>query len=254
MWTMLPLPFVDDMVVRTMWPAVFAEFSNRSVPVYVWDDHGIYVNEHIRTVYPQPTDEEIIDAMNFPLPNDKFIIETKVPRQDDTRFSHYFWIVKSSDNGFSAIPLALTDDKLQWSGQLIVVDRTALREDGTPLFMRGVPDSYDRLYDIDELWDHRDLLLRFIRTLCHPKVEIEINRPDAAHNAARVKKGKPPLPEYRVVRLNPFFYKKTDEPTDRTHNSPHGHERRAHTRTLKSGRVVDVKKCHVKGGPALQTA
>lgn len=248
--TILPLSFRDDMAVRTMWPGVFAEFSDRSVPVYVWDDHGIHVNQHSRTFYPQPSDEEIIDAMNFPLPNDKFIVEAKVPREDDTRFCHYFWIVKAKDYGFQAIPLALTGNHLQWSGQLIVFDRTNLKEDGTPVFMRGVPNSYDKLYDIDELWDHRDLLLRFIRNLCHPKVEIEVHRPDVRHNDAREKKGKPPLPEYRVIRLNPFFYKKAEEPTGRTHSSPVGHERRAHTRTLKSGRVVEVNKCDVMGGPA----
>jgi hypothetical protein len=253
--TILPLSFRDDLAVRTMWPGVFAEFSDRSIPVYVWDDHGIYVNEHSRTFYPQPSDEEIVDAMSFPLPNDKFIVETKVPRHDDTLFSHYFWIVKSNVHGFEAMPLTFTGNQLQWSGQLIVFDRTNLRENGTPVFMRGVPTCYDKLYDVDELWDHRDLLLRFIRNLGHPKVEIEVHRPDVSLNNARTKKGKPPLSEYRVIRLNPFYYKKkSDEPTGRTHNSPHGHERRAHTRTLKSGRVVDVKKCHVKGGPALQAA
>lgn len=78
-----------------------------------------------------------------------------------------------------------------------------------------------------------------------PRIEY-VSVPDPVENSTRARLGKAQLPH--IIRLNFTDIREVWGQPQRQHASPVPHDRRGHARTLKSGRVVRVRPCKIKGG------
>jgi len=76
-------------------------------------------------------------------------------------------------------------------------------------------------------------------------IKIETVAPDSKLNKSRIKKGKPPLFEYKTIELSGFTSKKSLGTGNGTHASPRLHFRRGHVRTLPTGVKTAVQACVV---------
>lgn len=90
--------------------------------------------------------------------------------------------------------------------------------------------------------------IRFLSALACENVSTDTDhKPDAKLNKARVKKGKTPLFEYKVLKINTQVSATDANDSSGTHASPRTHLRRGHIRKLKNGKTIWVNGCVVSG-------
>ncbi|ACP24472.1 hypothetical protein NGR_c06790 [Sinorhizobium fredii NGR234] len=247
----LPLPPQEEMALRRLFPEALEKLLSPDVFEFTWEDAGIWVDANERTHYPDVPQDEVLDATEFPVPHEKIVIQTRVPREGSAESDTFLWYVEQRPHGRIAIPFVFRDDTLSFFGTTLLFDRRVRDVNGAPMFGCHCPKGHRKIYDEDEFYDHNRMLLRFLRILCLPQVVVEVFEVDEGINRARARRGRAPLPRRSVVRIAPEairYIVPQDAPVEvapRELVAPH--YRRAHMRTLRSGRRVPVRSCVVNG-------
>ncbi|MEP9374465.1 hypothetical protein [Mesorhizobium sp. KR1-2] len=103
-------------------------------------------------------------------------------------------------------------------------------------------------YEIDEFYEHANMLARFFRMLCHPKAIVQSTPADERLNRERRRRGRETIAPQRTVRIsNEAFQYRTSNAAG-GHASPKEHYRRAHKRRYADGRETTVRECVVNRG------
>lgn len=255
----LPLPREEEIAVRRLLPHAVAKLLSPDVFEFTWEGAGISVDANERTHYPEVPQDEVLDAIDFPVPHEKIVVQTRVPRAGSNEPDTFMWYVEQEPHGYTAVPFVFRDDTLSFFGTTLWFDRRYRNENGDPMFGCRCPNGHTKRYDEDEFYDHHRMLLRFFRILGLPQTVVEVFEADERMNRARVRRGRAPVPRRSVVRIAPeaVRYVAPEVPAallaPREPAAPH--YRRAHLRTLPSGRRVLVRSCVVNrngGMPAPQ--
>jgi hypothetical protein len=252
----LPLPPDEAASVRRMSPDAVAKLVDPEVFEFTWENSGIFVDADELTHYPKVSEKEVQDAVQCPVPHDKIVIHTQVTREGFNNPASYIWHVEATENGYIATPFVFADQTLSYFGTTLIFDRRYTNPDGSPAFGCRTPASHPVIYDKEELLEHHCMLLRFLRILCLPQAVIEEIEPTAQQNRARARRGRPPLPRRRIVRIAPEAIQRIALPAE-NEGIPEpnavenarapvvAHHRRAHLRRLSSGRLVRIRSCIV---------
>lgn len=111
--------------------------------------------------------------------------------------------------------------------------------------MNEIKTEYEKSIVMQE-HENIHILFRFLSALSCSNINIETEiKPDAELNKARIKKGKVPLFEYRVLKIDTQSTVFDGSTLSGTHASPRTHLRRGHIRRLKNGTTVWVNGCVV---------
>lgn len=127
--------------------------------------------------------------------------------------------------------------KGQWDDMVVNINGTSK--------MNEIKTEYEKSIVMEE-HENIHILLRFLSALSCSNINIETEiKPDAKLNKARIKKGKVPLFEYKVLKIDPQSTVSDGSTLSGTHASPRTHLRRGHIRRLKNGTTVWVNGCVV---------
>lgn len=91
------------------------------------------------------------------------------------------------------------------------------------------------------------VISQFLSIINEKNVRLKNIEPPLKLNKKRIKKKKMPFFAYKTIEIIPDFVKEPKQQTQqpKKHKSPRFHVRRAHTRRLKSGKVVNVRSANV---------
>lgn len=256
----LPLPPSEEEALRATFASVVQKLVDPTVFEFEWEDCGIWIDLSERTHYPEPDFSELMDAATHPVPHEKMLIETKVPRASG-EIDIFMWYIERTVHGYVAAPMVFRERERELSnfGIFLDFDRRYLAENGLPVFSHRCPPSHTALYSEEELSDHHRIILRFLRILCLPGVAIAEITPDPELNRARARRRRSSLSGRKVVRIAPEAIRIRAALARNPDQQPRGpvasHHRRAHVRRLASGRSVHVRNCIINEtdvGPAPQ--
>ena len=238
----------DSALVRSTWAEMICEILHPTRHIFRWLDSGLIINEDGYTVYPEISPAELIDAVHYPVPFEKVWLETAVPTVGSNAVEHFCWLVERNEKGFFARFLVMRDGFLVDDGVFVGFDRDLLDDDGVPQFSYGAPTSFHAQLDFNECRHRQQLLLRFFRLLCLQKLEIDAQVPDERLNAARMKRGRSPLPVQQVVRISQQRAARGHGVGSVDREPPRPHHRRSHVRHLRDGRKIKIRDTIVMRG------
>lgn len=150
----LPLPPDEAANVRRMYPGAVAKLVDPEVFEFTWENSGIFIDAEELTHYPKVSEEEVQDAVQCPVPHDKIVIHTQVPREGVHNPASYIWHVEATENGYIAPPFVFADQTLSYFGTTLIFDRRYTNPDGSPAFGCRTPASHPVIYDKEELLEH----------------------------------------------------------------------------------------------------
>jgi hypothetical protein len=85
-------------------------------------------------------------------------------------------------------------------------------------------------YEIDEFYEHANMLARLLRILCHPKAIVESTPADERLNRERRRRDRETIARQRTVRISEEAFQYQGSNAAGGHASPKEHHRRAHKR------------------------
>lgn len=238
----------DVALVQSTWEDMINDILQPSRHIFRWLDSGLIIDAEGRAVYPEIPTAELIDAVHYPMPFEKLWLETAVPTVGSNAVEHFCWLVERKEKGFLARSLVMRDGYIVDDGVFVGFDRDLLDDDGVPNFSYGAPTSFHERLDVNECRHRQQLLLRFFRLLCLQKLDIEPQIPDERVNAARVKRGRTPLPVQNVVRIKQHRAPQASVGGSTDREPPRPHHRRSHVRHLRDGRKINVRDTIVMRG------
>lgn len=243
----------DQQWLMSVVPQVLNHMADADIFEFVWRDSGIRIDEDYLVHYPDVEEWEWDEAMTCPVPHRHIWIETAVANPEGTRDRIYIWDVMREESGFTATPLLFDEEtnSLAHFGTIIAVDTVAIDDLGR----RGTVKVYNALndyaedYEIDEFYEQANMLARFIRMLCHPKVIVEAQAADPGVNRERRRRGREAIARRQTIWISEDAFRfESSKTASGTHASPKEHYRRAHKRRYADGRETEVRDCVVNRG------
>lgn len=249
----VPLPEADERRLIMLLPDILRRIADPDIFEFVWEGANISIDANDMVHYPTVEEWEWEEAMTCPVPHPHVWIETAASGPDGARDRIYIWdVVRDEGRGFTATPLVFDQrtNSFCYFGTYLVVDRNEIDNLGR----RGTVKVFNALtqyaddYEIDEFYEHANMLARFFRMLCQPKVIVESKPADERVNRERRRRGRETIAPQRTVRISEEAFQYRASNAEDVHTSPKEHYRRAHKRRYADGRETTVRECVVNGG------
>lgn len=248
-----PFPIPGEPIISGKCPDdLLEEIRQLDVFEFEWLSSGIELCEDFLPYFPFDEEEDLPEGMKCPLPHDKIWIETSVPSRADNVPRKFCWFVRYTPEGHWAItPFVVNYDWVMVYGATAILDPMfydPASGDRGSIWMDYLTPRHSNSSVYHNVWCMVGCFLRFLRCLNLPGTEVRLSEPAEKVNRIRLKKGKAPIPERRVVHIGGSAQYRSHANTNlRQHKSPAEHFRRAHLRRLSDGRVVKVRSCLVNG-------
>lgn len=252
-FTSVPLPDEDQGPLKLLVRDLLRRIDDPEIFEFVWHGSEIRIDDDYMVHYPSVEEWEWEEAMSCPVPHPHVWIETASSGPDGANERIYIWDVTCDEEpGFTATPLVFDkrNDSLAYFATQIVVrqnDIDDLGRRGTVKVFNALP-GYANEYDIDEFYEHANMLARFFRILCHPKVVIGGRLADKPVNTKQRRQDRKTKARRRVVRISQEAFQYQTPKSEAGHASPKEHHRRAHKRRYADGRETTVRECVVNRG------
>jgi len=249
----VPMPPDDELRVFGMMPDILRRISDPDIFEFAWQGSGISIDAEYLVHYPTVEEWEWEEAMTCPVPHPHIWIETEVSAPHGAPDRIYIWdVTRDEGQGFTATPLVFDPGGhcLFYFATYLVVNRNEIDDlgrRGTVKVFNGLR-KYADDFEIDEFYEHANMLARFLRILCHPKVIIDTKPAEDRLNRNRARRGKEPIVHRRTVRISEDALQYRAGGTGAGHASPKEHHRRAHKRRYANGRETTVRECVVNKG------
>lgn len=249
----VPLPLEDQRRLVLLFPDILDRIADPDIFEFEWHESQICIDGDDLVHYPTVEEWEWEEAMSCPVPHPHCWIETAVSAQDGSKERIYIWdVVRNEEHGFTATPLVFDTktNSLSYFGTYIVVAKNEFDDLGR----RGKVKIFNALtkyaddYEIDEFYEHANMLARLFRMLCHPKVVVEASPADERVNRERRRRGRETIAHQRTVRISEEAFQYRGSNRAGGHASPKEHHRRAHKRRYADGRETTVRECVVNRG------
>lgn len=252
----VPLGEEDQRRLASLFPRILGSIADAGIFEFVWQDAGIRIDADYLVHYPDVEEWEWEEAMTCPVPHPHVWVETAASGSEDASDRTYIWdVVQDEGSGFTATPLVFDgkSNTFSYFGMHIVVDHNDIDDLGR----RGTVKVYDALkgyakdYEIDEFFEHANMLARFFRMLCQPKVLVEFEAADDRTNRERRRRGRETIAARTTVRISAEAFRSRAPKGTAEHASPREHHRRAHKRRYADGLETTVRECVVNKGQGL---
>ncbi|MGO6692527.1 hypothetical protein ACCS54_18780 [Rhizobium johnstonii] len=247
-FTTLRMSISSERVVLRDGPRLFASISDPKIFEFHWPNSGVRIDEQGLSHYPDVGKEEWDDGLDCPVPHPHIWLEADTEDASGKSRKFIWDIRRQSESTFEATPLVFHGQTLTYPGMSFKVHRHEVSEDGIRggVEIEGLAPEYEKIYDIEEFFDHARLLVRFLRILCLPQTVNKIEEPNPKMNADRIKRKREPLATHTQIIIDPAAITVAyANGIVGTHASPNPHNRRAHVRRLPRGGVTQVRECVV---------
>ncbi|MFC6448356.1 hypothetical protein [Shinella zoogloeoides] len=249
----VPLPMKDEWRLRGMRAGLLDRIAAPDIFEFVWVGSQICIDNDFIVHYPTVEEWEWEEAMTCPVPHPHVWIETAADGPDGADERIYIWdVTRDEGRGFTAAPLVFDQQNstLSHFGTYVVVAQNEIDDLGR----RGTVKVFNALtqyaddYEIDEFYEHANMLARLFRMLCHPKATVETKPVDERTNRERRRRGRETIAHQTTVRISVEALQYRGTNAIGGHASPKEHHRRAHKRRYADGRETTVRECVVNRG------
>lgn len=249
----VPLPPEDERRLTLLLPDILRRIADPDIFEFVWRDSGICIDDDYMVHYPTVEEWEWEEAMSCPVPHPHVWIETTASGPDGASHRNYIWdVTREEGHGFTAIPLLFDQqtNSFCYFGTNIVVAQNEIDDLGRlgTANVFNVLTQYADDYEIDEFYEHANMLARFFRILCRPNVILEATPIDKSVNRERRRRGRETIAVRQTVRISEEAFQFRASNAAAEHASPKEHYRRAHKRRYADGRETEVRECVVNRG------